>query len=389
MTYRIIAVDDQPDNLLILEDYLGREYAVTTFGRGQQLVDYFTTGGQADLILLDVVMPMPDGYTLCRWLKAGPLTRDIPVMFLTSLEGATDEAFALSLGAEDFIHKPLSQAVVLGRVRNHLLLAQARKSLQDQNRTLERMVAERTRKIQEQSDELARRSSQIIAAQSATISAFCSLVEARDNETGNHILRTQHYMLALCEVMRVSPNHALELSDENITQIFKSAPLHDIGKVAIPDHILLKPGKLDPAEWQIMKRHAEFGAAAIAAAQGEIGDTNTSFLEYARVIALTHHERWDGSGYPRGLSGNDIPLAGRMMAVADVYDALISRRIYKPALNHDEAIAIMIRERGKHFDPEIIDRMLTISGRFADIARRFSDAGLDGESEGKLEGDSA
>ena len=377
MTYRIIAVDDQPDNLLILEDYLGREYAVTTFGRGQQLIDYFTAGGQADLILLDVVMPMPDGYTLCRWLKGGPLTRDIPVMFLTSLESSTDEAFALSLGAEDFIHKPLSQAVVLGRVRNHLLLAQARKSLQDQNRTLERMVAERTRKIQEQSDELARRSGQIIAAQSATISAFCSLVEARDNETGNHILRTQHYMLALCEVMRLSPHHALELSDENITQIFKSAPLHDIGKVAIPDHILLKPGKLDPAEWEIMKRHAEFGAAAIAAAQGEIGNADTSFLEYARLIALTHHERWDGSGYPRALAGGDIPLAGRMMAVADVYDALISRRIYKPPYSHDEAIAMIVEERGKHFDPEIIDRMLTISGRFADIARRFADVGSD------------
>lgn len=383
MTYRIIAVDDQPDNLLILEDYLGREYAVTTFGRGQQLIDYFTAGGQADLILLDVVMPMPDGYTLCRWLKGGPLTRDIPVMFLTSLESSTDEAFALSLGAEDFIHKPLSQAVVLGRVRNHLLLAQARKSLQDQNRTLERMVAERTRKIQEQSDELARRSSQIIAAQSATISAFCSLVEARDNETGNHILRTQHYMLALCEVMRLSPHHALELSDENITQIFKSAPLHDIGKVAIPDHILLKPGKLDPAEWEIMKRHAEFGAAAIAAAQGEIGNADTSFLEYARLIALTHHERWDGSGYPRALAGGDIPLAGRMMAVADVYDALISRRIYKPPYSHDEAIAMIVEERGKHFDPEIIDRMLTISGRFADIARRFADAGSDDKFEEK------
>ena len=383
MTYPIIAVDDQPDNLLILEDYLGREYAVTTFGRGQQLIDYFTAGGQADLILLDVVMPMPDGYTLCRWLKGGPLTRDIPVMFLTSLESSTDEAFALSLGAEDFIHKPLSQAVVLGRVRNHLLLAQARKSLQDQNRTLERMVAERTRKIQEQSDELARRSSQIIAAQSATISAFCSLVEARDNETGNHILRTQHYMLALCEVMRLSPHHALELTDENITQIFKSAPLHDIGKVAIPDHILLKPGKLDPAEWEIMKRHAEFGAAAIAAAQGEIGNADTSFLEYARLIALTHHERWDGSGYPRALAGGDIPLAGRMMAVADVYDALISRRIYKPPYSHDEAIAMIVEERGKHFDPEIIDRMLTISGRFADIARRFADAGSDDKFEEK------
>ena len=383
MTYRIIAVDDQPDNLLILEDYLGREYAVTTFGRGQQLIDYFTAGGEADLILLDVVMPMPDGYTLCRWLKGGPLTRDIPVMFLTSLESSTDEAFALSLGAEDFIHKPLSQAVVLGRVRNHLLLAQARKSLQDQNRTLERMVAERTRKIQEQTDELARRSSQIIAAQSATISAFCSLGEPRDNETGNHILRTQHYMLALCEVMRLSPHHALELSDENITQIFKSAPLHDIGKVAIPDHILLKPGKLDPAEWEIMKRHAEFGAAAIAAAQGEIGNADTSFLEYARLIALTHHERWDGSGYPRALAGGDIPLAGRMMAVADVYDALISRRIYKPPYSHDEAIAMIVEERGKHFDPEIIDRMLTISGRFADIARRFADAGSDDKFEEK------
>ena len=373
MTYRVIAVDDQPDNLLILEDYLGRDYAVTTFGRGQQLIDYFTAGGPADLILLDVVMPMPDGYTLCRWLKTGPLTRDIPVMFLTSLESSTDEAFALSLGAEDFIHKPLSQAVVLARVRNHLLLAQARKSLQDQNRTLERLVEERTRKIQEQADELARRSSQIIAAQSATISAFCSLVEARDNETGNHILRTQHYMLALCEIMRLSPNHALELSDENITQIFKSAPLHDIGKVAIPDHILLKPGKLDPAEWEIMKKHAEFGAAAIAAAQGEVGNADTSFLEYARLIALTHHERWDGSGYPRGLAGDAIPLAGRMMAVADVYDALISRRVYKPAFTHDAAIAIMREESGRHFDPEILSCMLSIAGRFDEIAQRFSD----------------
>ncbi|MFT3848785.1 MAG: response regulator [Propionivibrio sp.] len=373
MTYRVIAVDDQPDNLLILEDYLGRDYGVTTFGRGQQLIDYFTAGGSADLILLDIIMPMPDGYTLCRWLKSGPLTRDIPVMFLTSLESSTDEAFALSIGAEDFIHKPLSRAVVLARVRNHLLLAQARKSLQDQNRTLERLIEERTRKIQEQADELARRSEQIIAAQSATISAFCSLVEARDNETGNHILRTQHYMLALCEIMRLSPNHALELSDENITQIFKSAPLHDIGKVAIPDHILLKPGKLDPDEWEIMKKHAEFGAAAIAAAQGELGNTDTSFLDYARVIALTHHERWDGSGYPRGLAGSDIPLAGRMMAVADVYDALISRRVYKPAFTHDAAMAILAHERGRHFDPEIIDRLQTVSGRFADIARRFAD----------------
>ena len=374
MKYRVLAVDDQPDNLLILEDCLGLDYDVKVFHRGHDLLEYFEQGGKADLVLLDIVMPMPDGYSLCRWLKAGPLTRDIPVMFLTSLESTADEAFAISLGAEDLIHKPLSPAVVLARVRNHLLLSQAKKALQSQNKNLERLVEERTRKIQEQSNELARRSEQVISAQSATISAFCSLVEARDNETGDHIRRTQHYMLALCENMRTNPRHRAELTDENITLIFKSAPLHDIGKVAIPDNILLKPGKLEADEWVIMKRHAEFGAAAIAAAQGEAGIGNTSFLEYARQIALTHHERWDGSGYPRGLAGNDIPLAGRLMAVADVYDALISRRVYKPPLSHNEALTTMQGERGQHFDPEVIDSLLAVADHFADIARRFADA---------------
>lgn len=377
MNYRVVAVDDQPDNLLILEDYLCKHYAVTTFSRGQALIDYFTAGGTADLILLDIVMPMPDGYTLCRWLKGAPLTRDIPVVFLTSLESTNDEAFALTLGAKDFIHKPLSAPVVLARVRNHLMLSQARRALQDQNKNLEQLVVERTRKIQEQANELARRSEQLIAAQSATILAFCSLVEARDNETGNHIRRTQHYMLALCESMRAKPDYQAELTDENITLIFKSAPLHDIGKVAIPDSILLKPGKLDSAEWAIMQRHAEFGAAAITTAQGEAGEAEASFLEYARLIALTHHERWDGSGYPQALTGRDIPLVGRLMAVADVYDALISRRVYKPAFTHQDALAIMRNEREKHFDPEVLDCMLAIADRFGAIALRFSDSSPD------------
>ena len=374
MKFRVIAVDDQPDNLLVLEHHLGQDYDVTTFGQGQQLIDYFESGGQADLILLDVVMPMPDGYSLCRWLKAAPLTRDVPVVFLTGLESHTDEAFALSLGAEDFIHKPLSPPVVLARVHNHLLLSQTRKALQKQNQTLEILVAERTRKIQEQSDELAERSEQLIAAQSATISAFCSLVEARDNETGNHIRRTQHYMLALCEQLCDHPSFAEELSAPNIQLLFKSAPLHDIGKVAIPDNILLKPGKLTADEWIVMQRHAELGACAIAAAQGEIGNKNTSFLTYARQIAIAHHERWDGTGYPQKLAGDAIPLAGRLMAIADVYDALISRRVYKPAFSHDDAIAIMRQESGRHFDPEILAGMLTIAARFDDIAQRFSDS---------------
>ena len=295
------------------------------------------------------------------------------MVFLTSLDSHTDEAHALSLGAEDFIHKPFSPPVVLARVRNHLLLSQTRQALQKQNQTLEILVAERTRKIKEQSDELAERSAQLIAAQSATISAFCSLVEARDNETGNHIRRTQHYLLALCEALRDHPSFAAELTAPNIQLLFKSAPLHDIGKVAIPDDILLKPGKLNAGEWAIMQRHAELGAAAIAAAQGEVGNKNTSFLEYARQIALSHHERWDGTGYPRRLAGRAIPLAGRLMAIADVYDALISRRVYKPAFTHDAAIAIMREESGRHFDPEILKTMLAIAGRFDEIAQRFSD----------------
>jgi putative two-component system response regulator len=374
MKFRVIAVDDQPDNLLVLEDYLGNDYAVTTFSRGQDMVRYFESGGAAELILLDIVMPMPDGYSLCRWLKSTALTRDIPVVFLTSLESHADEAFALSLGAEDFIHKPLSPPVVLARVRSHLLLSQARKALQEQNQNLEILVAERTRKIQEQSDELAHRSEQLIAAQSATISAFCSLIEARDNETGNHIRRTQHYMLALCEQLRDHPRFSAELTAQNIQLLFKSAPLHDIGKVAIPDSILLKPGKLTPEEWLIMQRHAEVGALAIATAQGQIDKENTSFLDYARQIAHAHHERWDGTGYPRKLAGDAIPLAARLMAIADVYDALISRRVYKTAFPHDEAIDIMRQESGRHFDPDIIIGMLAIAARFAHIAERFSDS---------------
>ena len=373
MKQRVIAVDDQPDNLLIIEDFLGKTYDIITFGRGQAMVDYFEAGNRADLVLLDIVMPMPDGYALCNWLKGSPMTRDIPVVFLTGLENSEEEAYALSIGAEDFIHKPLSPPVLSARVRNHLALAQARRALQDQNRGLEKLVVERTRKIQEQSDELMRRTEQLISAQSAIISAFCSLVEARDNETGNHVLRTQHYVLTLCEKLSSHPRFSAELTQTNIPLIFKSAPLHDIGKVAIPDHILLKPGKLTPEEWRIMQQHAQFGADAIAAAEKEIGEGNASFLSYARQIALTHHERWNGKGYPRGLVGDEIPLAGRLMAIADVYDALISRRIYKPPFEYAVAVEMMRKERGEHFDPDILDCMLANSAQFKDIARCFAD----------------
>jgi putative two-component system response regulator len=362
----ILIVDDQPENLLILEDVLDRFYTVHSASNGQRALDFLERGGRADLVLLDVVMPVLDGFQVCRKLKATPGLDAIPVLFLTSLESAADEEFGLSLGAEDFIHKPFSPAVVLARVRTHLQLAEARRALEARNRGLEELVAERTR-------EVLRKSQEVIVAQGATITAFCSLAEARDNETGNHIHRTQHYVKALAERLAVQPRFAREVNEETIPLLFKSAPLHDIGKVAIPDHILLKPGKLTPEEWEIMKRHTTHGRDAIAQAEAELGEAHGAFLRYAREIAYGHHEKWDGSGYPQGLTGEAIPVSARLMAVADVYDALISRRVYKPAYPHAQAVAMIREGRGSHFDPDIADAFAEISDQFADIAARYAE----------------
>ena len=369
----ILIVDDQPENLLILEDMLSRRYTVHMATSGYQALDFIRAGGRPDLILTDVVMPGLDGFEVCRRLKSDSATRDIPVLFLTCLDSADDEELGLSLGAGDFIHKPFSPPVVLARVRNHLELARATKALRLRNEDLELAVAERTRQIVRQSEELVRRKQEVIAAQSATITAFCSLVEARDNETGNHIHRTRSYVRALAEELRDHPRFKAVLNDESILLLYKSAPLHDIGKVAIPDVILLKPGKLNPEEWTVMKLHCRYGRDAIAQAEREVGDGGESFLHYAREIAYGHHERWDGSGYPEGLGGDAIPASARLMAVADVYDAIISRRVYKPPIPHDQAITIMTAERGRHFDPDMLDAMLAIGDQFETIARSFGD----------------
>jgi putative two-component system response regulator len=361
----ILIVDDEPASRLILEDLLGNQHAVQALANGREALEHLTTEATVDLILLDVVMPEMDGFEACRRIKADPRLRDIPVLFLTSLECGADEAQGLSLGAVDFIHKPFSPAVVLARVRSHLELARARHRLHTRNVELEELVEERTR-------DLLREKQQVIAAQDATITAFCVLAEARDNETGNHIRRTQNYVRALAERLRDHPRFAAHLSDKTIRLLFKSAPLHDVGKVAIPDRILLKPGKLDPEEWAIMQRHCEYGHAAIAQASADLGEA-AGFLRFAGEIAYGHHEKWDGSGYPVGLSGEAIPLSARLMAVADVYDALISRRVYKPAYPHQQAIAMIVEGRGRHFDPDIVDALLDIAGEFNNIATSFSD----------------
>jgi putative two-component system response regulator len=369
----ILIVDDQPDNLLILEDLLGETHEVHPLDGGRAALEYLGNGGAADLILLDVMMPDVDGFEVCRALKHDPATREIPIIFLTTLSSATDEERGLSLGAEDFIHKPFSPAVVFARVRNHLRLSQSARLLRNRNEDLERLVSDRTRHIIEQSAELVRRKQELIAAQDATISAFCSLAEARDYETGNHIRRTQHYVRAIAEQVRDRDPYRSELSDETIDLLFKSAPLHDVGKVAIPDAVLLKPGKLDREEWEIMKRHTVLGRDAILQAEADLVVVGDSFLKHAREIATSHHERWDGAGYPDGLAGAAIPLSARIMAIADVYDALISRRVYKPAYTHDDAVHMIMRERGTHFDPGLADAFFEIRGRFLEIAERFTD----------------
>ncbi len=366
---QVLIVDDSLGNIELLGHILGAEYGISFASNGIEGLD-LATRYPTDLILLDVMMPGLDGYEVCRRLKANPDTRDIPVVFLTSLESAVDEEYGLSLGAEDFIHKPVSPPVVLARVRNHLLLANAKRELKRHNGELELLVAERTQ-------EIVRRDQQLIAAQTATITAFCALAEARDNETGNHIRRTQNYVLALAEKLRTHPRFRRTLDDETIQLLFKSAPLHDVGKVAIPDAILLKPGKLNADEWEIMKQHSTAGRNAIVTAARELGESDGTFLGFAAEIAYCHHERWDGRGYPRGLAGEAIPLSARLMAVADVYDALISKRVYKDAYSHQQSIDLMAAERGSHFDPDVLDAMLSIAGQFDGIARRY----LDGAAE--------
>lgn len=219
---------------------------------------------------------------------------------------------------------------------------------------------------------LAERTAELHQTRDVSILGLASLAETRDNETGAHILRTQRYVKALAEEVRKLPQYSEQLDDETIDLLYKSAPLHDVGKVGIPDAILLKPGKLTDEEFEIMKGHARIGGEALRVAESQLG--SNSFLRLAREIAESHHEKWDGSGYPRNLSGTDIPLSGRLMAVADVYDALISKRVYKPGMPHEKARAIIVEGRGKHFDPDIVDAFIILEQRFIEIAAAYDDA---------------
>lgn len=355
----VLIVDDNPENLTVLGELLCERYRVRAAPSGARALQLAEQQPLPDLILLDIMMPGMNGYEVLQKLKQNPVLHDIPVIFTTAMSAEEDEQRGLTLGAVDYVTKPLKPAVVLARVSAHMELKLVRDRLQRINESLEGEIALRMREN--------------LMIQEVTIRALARLAETRDNETGNHILRTQYYVQALATRASRHSRFAAELDPQNISLIAKSAPLHDIGKVGIPDHVLLKAGKLTSEEWEIMKTHAAIGADAIRRAEA---DTRKSvrFLDYAKQVARHHHERWDGRGYPDGLAGEAIPLAARLMAVVDVFDALISKRIYKPAMSFDEARQIMASEGGQHFDPDLLLAFLEGYDEFCDIARQHPDA---------------
>ncbi|MFC1814573.1 two-component system response regulator [Thermodesulfobacteriota bacterium] len=348
-TFSVLVVDDTKTNIDILVKTLGDDYDVSVAMDGESALESIAEIFP-DLILLDIMMPGMDGYEVCENLKKNEDTRKIPIIFLTAMAEEQDEARGLNLGAVDYITKPFSPELVKSRIRNQLELKRYRDHLEE-------LVQERTRELE--------------LTQEITIESMASLAEYRDPDTGGHIRRTQNYVRALAFHLMNHPKFSDVLDKKAIQQLYKSAPLHDIGKVAIEDSILLKPGKLTDDEFEKMKAHTTFSGDAIRACSEKLG--KYSFLHFAEEIAYTHQEKWDGLGYPKGLKKEEIPFAGRLMAIADVYDALISKRVYKPPFPHSKAVAIIEEGRGSHFDPDMVDAFLDIQEKFRKIALKFAD----------------
>ena len=354
----VLIVDDSPVNLSLLGNLLCQLYTVKAVNHGAKALKVVSEE-QPDLILLDIMMPDISGYEVCRKLKADKHTQHIPVIFLTSKTEAISEEMGMSMGAVDYITRPINPEILLSRVRAHFLEASYLRTMRVNNEYLEYEVTKRARDL--------------ATLQQVTIMALASLAEVRDLETGSHLRRTQNYIRALARHLRSHPRFSNSLNDAMIEMLFQCAPLHDIGKVGIPDRILLKPGRYEPHEFEIMKTHPALGFEALNHAQVTAG-ASIEFLEVAKDIVYSHHEKWDGSGYPQGLVGDAIPIPARLMAIADVYDALICKRVYKPGMTHEKAVEIIVQGRGQHFDPDVVDAFLALGPEFQDIALRFVDS---------------
>ena len=354
----ILVVDDTPANLSLLSNLLKHQYRIKVANNGIKALE-LAAAAPPDLVLLDIMMPEMDGYEVCRRLKASDATRQVPVIFLTAKTEVEDEEMGFSVGAVDFIHKPISPPIVVARVKTHLEIKSWHDFLQDQNAWLQQQVEKRL--------------SEINHLQDASICVMVSLAEFRDETTGNHIRRTQEYVRMLAHELAKLPRHSALLTPSYIEQMSKSAPLHDVGKIAIPDHILLKPGKHTPEEFAIMKTHAQRGYDMLKRAGEHMGEQG-EFLTLAMEIAGCHHEKWDGSGYPIGLAGDAIPLPARVMAVADVFDALLARRPYKEPMSTAQAISIILEGRGTHFDPDVVDAFMELQDELQHIATTWIDS---------------
>jgi len=347
----IFLVDDDMTNLTVGKEALKKDYNVFTLASGRLLLNMLENK-IPDLILLDVNMPEMNGYEVIKILKENPKTADIPVVFLTSMSHDYTELEGLSLGAVDYIRKPFSSSLLRKRISVHLLIESQKKELASFNSKLKEEVKEQTRNVTE--------------LKNAVLSTMAELVEFRDGVTGGHITRTQRYMSILFDKMLEFGIFEKELREMDKDSVVTSCQLHDVGKIAIQDSILTKEERLTPEEFNIIKKHTTFGEQVILRLKGKTRDSE--FLENARIFAISHHEKWDGTGYPYGLKDYDIPLLGRMMAIADVYDALIAKRTYKAAFPHEKALEIMVNGRGTQFDPVLIDLFEKIHAEFAEIA---------------------
>lgn len=334
----VLVVDDNPDNIDVLTGILRPYYKVKASVNGKLALKIATSKSKPDVILLDIMMPEMDGYEVCQKLKDNPLTRNIPVIFVTAKTEVKDEQKGFELGAVDYITKPVSMPLVLARVKTHL-------ALYDQQRELQAQVVERTEEIELTRHEIIKR--------------LGRAAEYKDNETGMHVIRMSYYSRFLAE--------RLGIDDSWCELLFNAAPMHDIGKIGIPDNVLLKPGKLDEEEWKVMQRHVEFGVDIL-------GGHNSELLSLAREVCLGHHEKWDGTGYPNGIKGEDIPLSARIVAIADVFDALTSERPYKKAWPIDKVTEFFSEQAGKHFDPDLVPEFLSCMPQILEIKEKYCDS---------------
>tara|TARA_R110000850_G_scaffold189247_16_gene315170 strand:- start:8938 stop:10005 length:1068 start_codon:yes stop_codon:yes gene_type:complete len=333
----ILVVDDIAQNIEVLAGILRSKYRVRAATSGARALEIAMGDPAPELILLDVMMPDMNGLEVCRRLKAHPRTRDIPVIFVTAMSEIDDETEGFAAGCVDYLSKPVSPPLVLARVKTHL-------ALHDQNLELERKVRERTAEVER--------------TRLAVIRCLGKASEFKDDNTGLHVIRMSQYSYTL--------GRAIGMSEPEAQMLMLASPMHDIGKIGVPDHILRKPGKLDADEWQMMMRHVEFGGQIL-------GEQDSELLVMAKTIAMTHHEKWDGSGYPLGTAGEDIPLVGRITALADVFDALTSERPYKKAWSVEKTLDLIHSERGKHFDPALVDKLDEVLPEFEAIRAEYAE----------------